>query len=111
MIGTVDDIIIIKVLIKDNPIDNDNNVVFKIKRAYLHLFNLTYLLLISICSFCNFYSISNNFCIGIIYIYLINNEILKKSLNGITSLFLFKKFTSIYSNSVFNIFFLLYIEF
>ena len=38
-----------------------------------------------------------------------NNEILKKSLNGITSLFSFKKVTSINSNSMFKIFFLLYI--
>ena len=36
MIGTVLDTIIIKGFEKDNPIDNDNNVVFKIKRAYLH---------------------------------------------------------------------------
>ena len=95
MIGTVLDAIIIKGFKKDNLIDNNNNVVFKIKRAYLRLFHLTYLLLISICSFCNFSSISVNFCIGIIYIYSINNEILKKSLNGITSLFSFKKVTSI----------------
>ena len=54
MIGTVLDTIIIKGFKKDNPIDNDNNV-FKIKRAYLHLFNLTYLLLILICSFRNFF--------------------------------------------------------
>ena len=53
--GTVLDTIIIKELRKDNPIDNDNNVVFKIKRAYLHLFNLIYLFLISICSFCNIF--------------------------------------------------------
>ena len=51
MIGTVDDTIIIKGFKKLKPIDNDNNVVFKIRRAYLHPFNLTYLLLISICSF------------------------------------------------------------
>ena len=51
MIGTVLDIIIINGFRKLRPIDNDNNVVFKIKRAYLHLFNLTYLLFISICSF------------------------------------------------------------
>ena len=51
IIGTVEDTIIIKGLRKDNPIDNDNNVVFKIKRAYLHFLNLTYLLFISICSF------------------------------------------------------------
>ena len=55
IIGTVLDTIIIKGLSKDNPIDNDNNVVFKIGRAYLHLFNLIYLFLISICSFCNFF--------------------------------------------------------
>ena len=54
MIGTELDTIIVKGLRKDNPIDNDNNVVFKIKRAYLHLFNLTYPLFISICSFFNF---------------------------------------------------------
>ena len=41
--GTVLDTIIINGFRKDKPIDNDNNVVFKIKRAYLHLFNLTYL--------------------------------------------------------------------
>ena len=41
IIGTVEDIIIIKGLRKYNPIDNDNNVAFKIKRAYLHLYNLT----------------------------------------------------------------------
>ena len=51
IIGTVLDTIIINGLRKLRPIDNDNNVVFKIKRAYLHLFNLTYLFLISICSF------------------------------------------------------------
>ena len=51
IIGTVLDTIIIKGLRKLRPIDSDNNVVFKIKRAYLHLFNLTYLLFISICSF------------------------------------------------------------
>ena len=68
MIGTVLDTIIIKGFRKLRPIDNDNNVVFKIKRAYLHLFNLIYLFLISICSFYNFSSISHNFCIGIIYI-------------------------------------------
>ena len=43
MIGTVEDTIIIKGFRKLKPIDNDNNVVFKIKRAYLHLFNLIYL--------------------------------------------------------------------
>ena len=78
MIGTVDDAIIISGFKK--PIDSDNSVVFKIRRVYLHLLSLTYLLLISIYSFCNFSSISDNFYIGIIYIYLINNEILKKSL-------------------------------
>ena len=51
IIGTVEDTIIINGLRKLRPIDNDNNVVLKIKRAYLHLFNLTYLLFISICSF------------------------------------------------------------
>ena len=61
--------------------------------------------------FFNFSSTSHNFCIGIIYNYLINNEIEKKSLNGITSLFSFRKVTSIYSNAVLRIFFLLYIEF
>ena len=66
MTGTVDDTIIIKGFRKENPIDNDNNAVFKIRRAYLHLFNLTYLFLILTCSFSNFYSISDNFCIGII---------------------------------------------
>ena len=48
MIGTVDDAIIIKGFRKENPIDNDNNVVFKIRRAYFHLLSLTYLILISI---------------------------------------------------------------
>ena len=38
IIGTIDDIIIINGLIKDNPIDNEIKLVFKIKRAYLHLF-------------------------------------------------------------------------
>ena len=51
IIGTVLDTIIINGLRKLRPIDNDNNVVFNIKRSYLHLFNLTYLLLISICFF------------------------------------------------------------
>ena len=55
MIGNVEDTIIIKLLRKLRPIDNDNNVVFKIKRVYLHLFNLTYLLFTSICSFFNFF--------------------------------------------------------
>ena len=41
------DAIIINVLIKDKPIDNEIKFVFKIKRAYLHLFNLMYLCLIS----------------------------------------------------------------
>ena len=111
IIGTVDDTIIINGLRKLRPIDNDNNVVFKIKRAYLHLFNLIYQLFISVCSFFNFSSISHNFCIGIIYNYSINNEILKKSLSSIISLFSFRKVTSINSNCVFKIFFLLYIEF
>ena len=53
--GTVDDTITINGFRKLSPIDNDNNVVFKIKRAYLHLFNLIYLRLISKCSFCNFF--------------------------------------------------------
>ena len=88
MIGAVDITIIIKGFKKLKPIDNDNNVVFKIRRAYLHRLSLTYLLLISIYAFFNYSSIWDNFCIGIIiYIYLINNEILKKSLNGIISLF------------------------
>ena len=43
IIGTVLEAIIINGLRKLRPIDNDNNVVFKIKGAYLHLFNLTYL--------------------------------------------------------------------
>ena len=55
MIGTVLDTIIINRFRKLRPIDNDNNVVFKIKRAYLHLFNLTYLLFISICYFFKFF--------------------------------------------------------
>ena len=41
--GTFEDTIIIKGFRKLSPIDNDNNAVFKIKRAYLHLFNLIYL--------------------------------------------------------------------
>ena len=61
--------------------------------------------------FFNLCSISDNFCIGIIYTYLINNEILKKSLSAIISLFSFRKVTYINSNCVFKIFFLLYIEF
>ena len=44
IIGIVLETIIINGFRKLRPIDNDNNVVFKIKRAYLHLFNLTYLL-------------------------------------------------------------------
>ena len=68
MIGTVLDTIIIKGLRKDNSIDNDNNVVFEIKRAYLHLFNLTYLLFISICSFFNFSSISELIFASALYI-------------------------------------------
>ena len=48
IIGTRLDAIIINGLIKDKPIDNEIKVVFKIKRAYLHLFNLMYLCLISI---------------------------------------------------------------
>ena len=71
IIGTVEDTIIINGLRKLRPIDNDNNVVFKIKRACLHLFNLTYLLFISICSFFNFSSISHNF-LHWQYIYLVN---------------------------------------
>ena len=51
IIGTVEDTIIIKGFIKLRHIDIDNNVVFKIKRAYLYLFNLTYLLFISMLSF------------------------------------------------------------
>ena len=107
IIGTVKDTIIIKEFRKLRPIDNDNNVVLKIKRAYLHLLYLTYLLLISICSFFNFSSISHNFCIEIIYNYLINDEILKKSLSSIISLYSFRKVTSINSNCVFKIFFIL----
>ena len=57
MIGTVLDTIVINGFRKLRPIDNDNNVVFKIRRTYLHQFNLTYLLFISICSFFNFSSI------------------------------------------------------
>ena len=98
IIGTVEDTIIIKGCIKLRHIDIDNNVVFKIKRAYSHLFNLTYLLFISICSFFNFSSISINFYIDIIYNYIKYNEILEKSLNCIASLLSFKKVTSIYSN-------------
>ena len=41
--GTVDETIINIGFKKLKPIDNDNEVVFKIKRAYLHLFNLMYL--------------------------------------------------------------------
>ena len=74
IIGTVKDTIIINGLRKDNPIDNDNNVVFKIKRAYLHLFNLTYLLFISICSFFNFSSISHNFASAL---YIITQHIMR----------------------------------
>ena len=37
IIGTVLETIIVNGFRKDKPIDNDNNVVFKIKRAYLHL--------------------------------------------------------------------------
>ena len=55
IIGTVLDTIIIYGFRKLRPIDNYNNIVFKIKRAYLHLFNLTYLLFISICSFLIFH--------------------------------------------------------
>ena len=47
IIGTIDDIIIINGLIKDNPIDNEIKLVFKIKRTYLHLYILMYLCLIS----------------------------------------------------------------
>ena len=43
IIGTRLDAIIINGLIKDKPIDNEIKLVFKIKRAYLHLFNLIYL--------------------------------------------------------------------
>ena len=57
IIGTVEDTIIINGFIKLRPNDNDNDVVFKIRRAYLHLFNLTYLLFLSICYFFNFSSI------------------------------------------------------
>ena len=47
IIGTRLDAIIINGLIKDKPIDNETKLVFKLKRAYLHLFNLIYLCLIS----------------------------------------------------------------
>ena len=42
IIGTVDETIINNLFKKLKPIDKDNKVVFKIKRAYLHLFNLMY---------------------------------------------------------------------
>ena len=48
IIGIVDETIISIGFKKLKPIDNDGNVVFKIKRAYFHLFNLKYLFLISI---------------------------------------------------------------
>ena len=48
IIGTRLDAIIINGLLKDKPIDNKIKLVFKIKRAYLHLFNLMYLCLTSI---------------------------------------------------------------
>ena len=64
IIGTVEDTIIISGFIKLRPIDNDNNVVFKIKRAYLHLFNLTYLFFISICSFFIFLQFQSIFAIN-----------------------------------------------
>ena len=38
IIGTVDETIINIGFKKDKSIDNDNKVVFKIKRAYLHFF-------------------------------------------------------------------------
>ena len=43
IIGTRLDALIINGLIKDKPIDNGINLVLKIKRAYLHLFNSIYL--------------------------------------------------------------------
>ena len=46
MIGTVDDTIIIKGFIKLRPINKEINIVFKISKIYLLLFNLTYLFLI-----------------------------------------------------------------
>ena len=39
IMGTIDETIINIGFKKLKPIDNDNKVVFKIKRAYLHLFN------------------------------------------------------------------------
>ena len=47
IIGTRLDAIIFNGLIKDKPIDNEIKLVFKIKRAYLHLFNSICLFLIS----------------------------------------------------------------
>ena len=46
IIGTVDDTIIINGFRKLRPIDKEINIVFKISKIYLHLFNLTYLFLI-----------------------------------------------------------------
>ena len=43
IIGTIDETVINIGFKKDKPIDSDNKLVFKIKRAYLHLFNLIYL--------------------------------------------------------------------
>ena len=48
IIGTIDETIISIGFKKLKPIDDDNKLVFKIKRACLHLFNLIYLFLISI---------------------------------------------------------------
>ena len=48
IMGTIEETIINIGSKKLNPIDNDNKLVFKIKRAYFHLFNLIYLCLISI---------------------------------------------------------------
>ena len=48
IMGTIEETIINIGFIKLNPIDNVNKLVFKIKRAYLRLFNLIYLCLISI---------------------------------------------------------------
>ena len=105
--GTVDDTIIINGFRKLRPIDKEISIAFKTSKIYLHLFNLTYLFLIFKQSLFNFSSISDNFFKGIIYHYLINNEILKKSLNTIISLFSFRKVTFINSNCVLKIFFLL----
>ena len=46
MIGTVDDTIIINGFGKLRSIDKEINIVFKISKICLHLFNFTYLFLI-----------------------------------------------------------------